>query len=39
MPFLSEAIYQQMPGRSKEMLMVEEWPSFAKASAGKPQKE
>jgi len=25
MPFISEAIYQQLPGRPKEMLMVEEW--------------
>jgi valyl-tRNA synthetase len=35
MPFITEEIYQKLPGHG-EALMVESWPTFAKATAGKP---
>ena len=34
MPFITEEIYQKLP-HSGESLMIEKWPTFAKATAGK----
>ena len=28
MPFVTEAIYQKLPSKPKELLMIEEWPNF-----------
>ncbi|PIR98918.1 valine--tRNA ligase [Candidatus Collierbacteria bacterium CG10_big_fil_rev_8_21_14_0_10_44_9] len=37
MPFVTEAIWKEMPKKHDEMLMVSRWPSYAKATAGKPE--
>lgn len=38
MPFITEAIYQEMPSHPKKSLIIEEWPSFAKAMEGQVAK-
>ena len=37
MPFVTEEIWSMMPEKNKNLLMVEKWPHFAKATRGKPQ--
>ncbi|KKU50458.1 MAG: valyl-tRNA synthetase [Parcubacteria group bacterium GW2011_GWA1_47_10] len=36
MPFITEEIWSMVPITDKSLLMVEKWPAYAKASAGKP---
>ena len=38
MPFVTEAVWKEVYGED-EMLMVEKWPAYAKASAGKPESD
>lgn len=37
MPFVTEAIWKEMPRMKNEMLIVSKWPSYAKATDGKPE--
>lgn len=37
MPFVTEAIWSEMPRQKNEMLIVSKWPSYAKATDGKPK--
>ena len=37
MPFVTEAIWKEMPRKHDEMLIVSKWPSYAKATDGKPK--
>lgn len=37
MPYVTEAIWQELPRKYDKMLIVSKWPSYAKASEGKPQ--
>lgn len=36
MPYVTEAIWQELPRKKQEMLIVSRWPSYAKATDGKP---
>lgn len=36
MPFISEEIYQEMGGGKEKSIHLEDWPSYAKTSEGKP---
>lgn len=37
MPFVTEAIWQEMPRKHDDMLIVSKWPTYAGDSAGKPE--
>ena len=37
MPFVTEAIWKEMPRKYNDMLIVSKWPAYAEATAGKPE--